>query len=79
MLVKNILFFLLRSYQIAAAPIFGGACRFHPSCSQYAVEAMQKHSIRKAIILIVFRLCKCRPGGSFGFDPVPERGTYGRK
>lgn len=47
------------------------ACRFVPSCSEYAIEALDRFGTRKAIPLVLRRLGRCRPGGSFGFDPVP--------
>jgi len=48
------------------------ACRFVPSCSEYALEALQVFGARRGVPLIVRRLGRCRPGGPFGFDPVPE-------
>lgn len=62
---------LVQFYQVVASPIFGGACRFEPSCSQYAIQALEGHRLDLAIILIFKRLMKCRPGGPFGSDPVP--------
>jgi len=59
-------------YRLVFSPILGGACRFHPSCSCYAEEALQKHQLRSAFKLIFIRLMSCRPGGRYGFDPVPE-------
>ena len=48
------------------------ACRFVPSCSDYALEALQRFGAWRGISLIVRRLARCRPGGPFGLDPVPE-------
>lgn len=59
-------------YRVAFSPFFGGACRFHPSCSCYAEEALKKHSFLYAIQLILIRLGSCRPGGRSGYDPVPD-------
>jgi putative membrane protein insertion efficiency factor len=47
------------------------ACRFVPSCSQYAVEALDRYGARRALPLVLRRLARCRPRGPFGFDPVP--------
>ena len=47
-------------------------CRFTPTCSQYAIEAINRHGSRRGLSLTVRRLMRCRPGGPFGFDPVPE-------
>jgi uncharacterized protein len=49
------------------------ACRFVPSCSEYAIEAVHRHGARRAVPLIAKRLVRCRPGGPFGLDPVPEK------
>jgi hypothetical protein len=53
------------------------ACRFMPSCSEYAQEALECHGARTGLALAVKRLVRCRPGGAFGFDPVPDA-TAGR-
>jgi uncharacterized protein len=59
-------------YRVAISPILGGACRFEPSCSVYAEEVLKKFPLIQAFKLIFIRLIKCRPGGPFGLDPVPE-------
>jgi putative membrane protein insertion efficiency factor len=63
---------LLRFYQIFLSPFFGGACKFYPSCSNYAYEAVNRHGIRRGIVLALKRLGRCRPFTQGGFDPVPE-------
>ena len=61
---------LIRLYQLVLSPFFRGACRHHPSCSQYAHEAIARHGARGAW-LAVKRLLRCQPFGSHGYDPVP--------
>jgi putative membrane protein insertion efficiency factor len=62
---------LVRAYQLTLSPWFGGACRFSPSCSHYAIEAIERHGLRRGGWLAVRRLARCHPFGSFGADPVP--------
>ena len=71
---KSLSFLLLifvAAYRTLGTLFMGGACRFEPSCSEYAVEALQTHNPFYATQLIFLRILKCRPGGSQGFDPVP--------
>ena len=64
--------FLIRFYQVCLSPLKGGpSCRFTPTCSQYAVEAVMKYGIFKGSWLAIKRICRCRPGGGSGYDPVP--------
>ncbi|HUU44314.1 MAG TPA: membrane protein insertion efficiency factor YidD [Acidobacteriota bacterium] len=62
---------LIRGYQLTLAPLFVGGCRHQPTCSAYAIEALQKHGPGKGIQLAAARLWRCRPRGTFGYDPVP--------
>ena len=68
---KMFLLFLVGAYRTIGTTHMGGACRFSPSCSEYAVEVIHTHSFFSAVFLIFKRIMKCRPGGSFGFDPAP--------
>jgi putative membrane protein insertion efficiency factor len=76
---RQILIFLIRVYQRLLSPlkmaVFGpaGGCRFSPSCSQYAVEALQIHGVLKGGALAARRLCRCHPWGGDGEDPVPPK------
>ena len=67
-----VLLALIRMYQIFLSPFLGGACKYHPSCSRYAQEAVQKHGARRGAWLALKRLGRCRPFVKGGFDPVPE-------
>jgi uncharacterized protein len=62
---------LIKVYQYGISPLMGVKCRFTPSCSQYAIEALQKHGILKGSFLATKRIVSCRPGGGCGYDPVP--------
>jgi uncharacterized protein len=62
----------LRFYIVFLSPVFGGACKFYPSCSNYAVEAVTKHGARRGFVLAAKRLLRCRPFTRGGFDPVPD-------
>lgn len=74
-MTAKILLALIRVYQIVLSPFFGGACRFEPSCSVYASEAIRTHGAVRGSWLAVRRLSKCHPFGSHGFDPVPNLGS----
>lgn len=61
----------LRIYQVCISPILGPACRFSPSCSQYAMEALDRYGLTKGVNLAIRRLLRCHPWNDGGFDPVP--------
>lgn len=66
------LLLLLSFYKVFLSPFFGGACKFYPSCSNYAYEAIARRGARRGIALAAKRLLRCRPFTKGGFDPVPE-------
>jgi len=70
-MTAKILLALIRVYQMVLSPFFGGACRFEPSCSVYAADAIRTHGAVRGSWLAIKRLSKCHPLGSHGFDPVP--------
>jgi hypothetical protein len=69
--MKRLLVSLLRAYQYAISPFLGRRCRYYPSCSEYAVEAVEKHGAIKGGWLGVKRVCRCHPWHPGGYDPVP--------
>jgi uncharacterized protein len=66
---------LVRAYQLVLSPFAGGACRFTPSCSDYAIQAIQEHGALRGLGLALRRVGRCHPLGSSGFDPVPRHST----
>ncbi len=62
---------LVRFYQLCISPLKPPCCRFTPTCSQYAIEALRKHGPIKGLYLTVRRLLRCHPWGGSGYDPVP--------
>lgn len=64
---------LVRAYQLLLAPFSGGACRFHPTCSAYAAEAIHTHGLAGGSWLALKRVARCHPGARSGWDPVPPR------
>jgi uncharacterized protein len=63
----------LRAYKVALSPFFAGSCRFVPSCSDYASEAVTKFGVLRGGWLAARRLARCQPLGPYGLDPVPDR------
>jgi putative membrane protein insertion efficiency factor len=64
---------LVRLYQASLGPLLGGHCRFVPTCSLYAVEALETHGAIRGSWLVARRILRCHPFGGAGFDPVPQR------
>jgi putative membrane protein insertion efficiency factor len=68
---RRALVLLLRVYQVVLSPWLGPACRFEPSCSHYAIEAIERHGVARGSWLTVKRIARCHPLGESGYDPVP--------
>jgi len=73
-MLKKIFILPIRLYQVSISPLLGTHCRHVPSCSQYAVEAIQEWGVLKGIWLGTKRIARCHPWGTHGYDPVPKRG-----
>lgn len=67
----QILRFLIRCYQLVLSPLMGPSCRYDPSCSAYALEAVLTHGAVRGSYLAVRRILRCHPWGGWGYDPVP--------
>jgi len=70
-MMARILIYIVKAYQLVLSPFFGQQCRFYPTCSQYAVEALQKHGAVAGSYYTVHRLLRCHPWCDGGHDPIP--------
>lgn len=74
--MAKFLHYLIRFYQLVISPLLGPRCRYIPTCSQYAIEAIQYHGSWRGSLLTVKRVCRCHPWGGSGYDPVPKRTRF---
>ena len=72
-LVESMAVGTIRAYQWLIRPILPMSCRYWPSCSEYAIEAMRRHGLLRGAVLAAWRLLRCHPWGGSGIDPVPAR------
>ena len=70
--MRHVLKILIRAYQLVLSPLLGPRCRFYPSCSHYAIEAIESHGALRGSWLSTKRICRCHPFNPGGFDPVPH-------
>ena len=77
--MKTAFRWLIQFYRLFISPMLGPRCRFYPSCSVYALEALEQHSLGYALWLIIKRLGRCQPWGGSGYDPVPLKGNQDSK
>ncbi len=70
--MKTLLLALLRAYQYLLSPWVGGSCRYWPTCSEYAREAIERHGAARGAYMAAARLARCHPYGAGGVDPVPS-------
>jgi len=78
-MVRSIFLGLIRIYQYFISPLMPKACRFHPSCSAYAYDAIRLHGVLKGISLGLWRILRCHPFHPGGYDPVPQPALSSRK
>jgi uncharacterized protein len=71
--MKTVMLLLIRVYQLTLSSILGRHCRFLPTCSDYARQAIEIHGAWEGGILATKRICRCHPWGGEGFDPVPPK------
>ncbi|MFA4901207.1 MAG: membrane protein insertion efficiency factor YidD [Desulfobaccales bacterium] len=69
--MTKVALFIIRVYQVLISPLFPSCCRFVPTCSQYAAEALCRHGVGRGLGLTIRRLCRCHPFHPGGWDPVP--------
>jgi uncharacterized protein len=68
----------VRAYQLIVSPLLPPSCRFLPTCSEYAAEAIERHGALHGVGLALWRLARCHPWGGSGYDPVPGPGAVDR-
>ena len=76
MAVRRLLVALIRLYQRVLSPLLGTRCKYHPSCSRYAVEALQSHGVLKGLVLAGWRLLRCNPWSYGGVDFVESQTLF---
>ncbi len=77
-IIARALLFALRAYQAMLSPLMPSACKFYPTCSQYAHDAVARFGARRGAWLALKRLSRCRPFHAGGFDPVPDADGHSR-
>ncbi|MCF8068548.1 MAG: membrane protein insertion efficiency factor YidD [Desulfobacterales bacterium] len=70
-MIKKAILLIIRSYKLFVSPLMRPACRFYPSCSEYAYEAIERHGVSRGSWLSLKRILRCHPLNAGGFDPVP--------
>ena len=78
-LLARLMLVAVAGYRRFGSPLLGGHCRFEPSCSCYAREAIERYGAGRGGLLALRRLIRCRPGGGAGFDPVPTADPTGER
>ncbi len=74
--LRSVLVAPIRLYQRLLSPAFGERCKYYPSCSEYAAQAISRFGILRGLVLAVWRLLRCNPWSHGGFDPVENQGLF---
>ena len=69
--ISELLIIIIKFYKLVLSPLLPSACRFYPTCSVYAIDALQRHGLVKGLFLSVKRILRCHPFCEGGYDPVP--------
>ena len=72
-MLRSALILIIRGYKRFISPVLPPACRYLPTCSVYAIEAIERHGTTKGLWLGTKRICRCHPWGGSGYDPVPQK------
>ena len=72
-MIKLLLSFIIKAYQYTISPLLGNNCRFYPTCSNYALEALKEYKLFRALKLIIVRVLRCNPWGGSGVDLLPKK------
>jgi uncharacterized protein len=73
---RNLGVALLRGYRAVISPLYGDVCRYYPSCSRYALDAVQEHGLAVGSVLTAGRICRCHPWAAGGIDDIPRRRRF---
>ena len=73
---RRLIVVLIRAYQRVVSPMFGRRCKYYPSCSEYAVQAVTKFGILRGLVLAGWRLLRCNPWSRGGYDPVEDQRLF---
>ena len=71
-MIKTLFIFPIKIYQICISPLFSSSCRFEPTCSNYAIQSIDKHGVFKGLTLAAKRISRCHPWGNSGYDPIED-------
>jgi putative membrane protein insertion efficiency factor len=74
--IRLVLLLPLRAYQRAFSPMLGNRCKYYPSCSEYAAQAIERFGILRGLVLAGWRLLRCNPWSHGGFDPVEDQRVF---